>query len=134
MKLLTRNTDYAVRAIRYIAQAKGRIIAVGELCKKLNIARPFLRTILQMLHHAGILNASKGRNGGFTLDKDADAITILDIMCVFQGNEGFLHCRTAGKDCRNMPICPLRKRLKKIEKYLFAELSGITIESLLNEI
>jgi Rrf2 family nitric oxide-sensitive transcriptional repressor len=134
MKLLTRDADYAVRAICYIVQAKGRVVTVGELCEKLKIARPFLRTILQKLHHSGILNASKGRNGGFVLNRDAGAITILDIMCVFQGNEGFVQCRTAGKNCQNMPVCPLRKRLKKIEKDLFAALSGITVKSLLDEI
>ena len=134
MKLLTRNTDYAMRSIRYIAQNKGRVIAVGELCQKLKIARPFLRAILQKLHHSGILNAVQGRNGGFTLRKDAGEINLLGVMGVFQGNEGFVHCRTAGKDCQNIPVCPLRKRLKKIEKGLFTELSGITVKSLLDEI
>ena len=134
MNLLTRDTDYAMRAIRYIAQNKGRVIAAGELCRKLKIARPFLRTILQKLHHSGILSAVQGHNGGFTLHKEAGVITLLEVMCVFQGDQGFLHCRTAGKDCRNIPICPLRKRLKKIEKDLFAALSAITVKSLVNKI
>jgi len=134
MNLLTRDTDYAMRSIRYIAQHKGRVIAVGELCRELKIARPFLRAILQKLHHSGILKAVQGRNGGFALRKNADSITLLDVMCVFQGNEGFLHCRTSGKDCHNIPVCPLRKRLKEIEKDLFTALSAITVGSLLNKI
>jgi Rrf2 family protein len=134
MKLLTRNTDYAVRAICYLARNKERVVVVGELCKKLKIAQPFLRTILQKLHHVGILNASKGRNGGFMLNKGEGAITILDIMCVFQGSEGFVQCRTAGENCHNMPVCPLRKRLKNIERNIFVSLSRITVKSLLGEI
>ena len=35
MKLLTRNADYAMRAILYIAQNKGRLIAADELCRKI---------------------------------------------------------------------------------------------------
>lgn len=132
MKLLTRNSDYAIRSLRYIAKAGGRVVAVGELCEKLKIARPFLRVILQKLHHAGILIAAKGRNGGFTLAKEAARISVLDVMSVFQGNEGFLQCRTGRKDCRNMPVCPLRGKLKKLEKDLFAGLSAITVKSLLD--
>jgi len=134
MKLVTRNTDYGVRSICYIAKAKGRVVTVAELCQQLKIARPFLRVILQKLHHKAILNAAKGRKGGFTLNKKSSTISLLDIMCIFQGEEGFLHCRTLGKKCDNMPVCPLRRRLKKLETDFFAELSKITIKSLIDEI
>ena len=133
MKLLTRNTDYAMRAICYAAREKGKVIAVGEFCRKLKIARPFLRAILQKLHRAGILSAAKGRNGGFLLRREAGSISLLEVLWVFQGDKGFLQCRTAGKVCRNLPVCPLRKKLKVIEKHLFDSLAAITVKSLIDK-
>ncbi|MCX5702041.1 MAG: hypothetical protein NTW64_03570 [Candidatus Omnitrophica bacterium] len=43
MKLITRDTDYAIRALCYIAKNKNEIISVRELVTKLKIPRPFLR-------------------------------------------------------------------------------------------
>ena len=46
MKLITRNTDYALRAICYISK-RNNVVAVDELVKKLNVQRQFMRKILQ---------------------------------------------------------------------------------------
>ena len=59
MKLITRNTDYAIRALCYIAEQKQEVISADRLVKSLEIPRPFLRKILQTLTKAGLLNSSK---------------------------------------------------------------------------
>ena len=43
MKLITRDTDYAVRAIAHIALKKGGIVSAPELQNALRIPMPFLR-------------------------------------------------------------------------------------------
>ena len=65
MKLITRDTDYAVRALCFIGQRQKRLISASELVANLKIPRPFLRKILQTLNREGILNSYKGKGGGF---------------------------------------------------------------------
>ena len=55
MKLITRDTDYAIRALCFIARFKKKIVSVSELVKVLKIPRPFLRKILQTLNKKRIL-------------------------------------------------------------------------------
>lgn len=131
MKLITRDTDYAIRAICYIARQKQRIVTVAELVKELRIPYPFLRKILQTLNKRKILRSYKGRGGGFELSVVSNKIFLVDLMEVFQGTLTLNECFLKRLACPNIKICPLRKKLKNIESYVFKQLRSITVASLL---
>ena len=80
MKLITRDTDYALRAICFLASNKKGHFCVPKLVKKLGIPGPFLRKLLQVLHNKGILNSFKGKGGGFSLAKAPKDIFLVNIM------------------------------------------------------
>jgi len=127
VKLITRDTDYAVRALCFIARNNGDVVTVAELVKKLKIPRPFLRKILQILHKKRILNSYKGKTGGFILARTANDISLIDIMRVFQGELRLNECIFKGLKCPNIKSCPLNKKISRIEDFVMKELSGITI-------
>jgi len=131
MKLITRDTDYAIRAICYIARQKQRIVTVAELVKELRIPYPFLRKILQTLNKRKILRSYKGSGGGFELSVVSNKIFLVDLMEVFQGTLTLNECFLKRLACPNIKICPLRKKLKNIENYVFKQLRSITVASLL---
>lgn len=131
MKLITRDTDYAVRALRVIAQSKEKMISTGYLEEKLGVPRTFLRKILQLLQKAGILNSTKGNQGGFILARSAQKISLLDLVKVFQGDFCVSECVFLKKPCTQKSRCPLRSELKKIEDYALKRLGAVTLKSLL---
>ena len=67
MKLINRDTDYAVRALSYILRRKDKIVTAAELVRELDMPRPFLRKILQSLNKNGFLKSQRGKGGGFIL-------------------------------------------------------------------
>jgi Rrf2 family protein len=131
MKLITRDTDYALRAVCFIAKNKDKKICVSELTKELRIPRPFLRKILQVLNKRKILSSSKGVGGGFVLIKRPEDIYLLDLMEIFQGKLTLNECALNKMKCPNTDNCPLRKKIKNIEKYVVRELGAITLASFL---
>lgn len=131
MKLLTRDTDYAVRALCCIAGRKGEIVPVSELVEKLKIPGPFLRKLLQILNKKGILKSYKGKGGGFKLAAAPDRIFLIDLMEIFQGPVKLNECMFKKRICPSVRICPLKRKLNSIERYVLAELKFITIASLL---
>lgn len=131
MKLITRDTDYAIRAICYIAGQKQRVVTVAELVKELRIPYSFLRKILQTLNKRKILRSNKGRGGGFELSVVSNRIYLSDLMEIFQGTLTLNECFLKRLACPNIKICPLRKKLKNIENYVFKQLRSITAASLL---
>ena len=131
MKLITRNTDYGIRALCFMAGAKGRVVAVPELVKTLKIPRPFLRKILQALTKGGFVRSYKGIGGGFTLAKAPDKIYIVEVARTFQGSLSLNKCFLNKEACPNRKTCPLKRKIDRIEKNVITELGSITIGQLL---
>ena len=131
MKLLTRNTDYAVQALIYLAKNEGKVVSALELNQHLKLPRPFLRSLLQKLTKAGYIKSFKGKGGGFKLLKPCHGIQIIELIKIFQGKFEVVECLLKGKPCPNRLACRLRKELKDIADYVRSRLTQITISSLL---
>ena len=129
MKLITRNTDYALRAICYIAK-QGKVVTVTELVKVLGVPRPFMRKILQRLSKEKILKSYKGQSGGFKLKFLPEKIFIIQIMRIFQGPVGLSECFLKKDICPNKGKCVLRKKILLIENSVLSQLKQINIASL----
>ena len=133
MKLITRNTDYAVRALCCIAEQKQEIISADQLVKSLEMPRPFLRKILQTLNKKGLLNSSKGKGGGFTLAVSPGEITLTDVMKIFQGPVRLNECKFKKSNCPYITNCLLKNKIDEIEKEVIAKLKAITMASIIKK-
>jgi Rrf2 family protein len=131
MKLLTRDTDYAIRALRYIAKQKDETVSVSMLVNELKIPRPFLRKLLQILNKKGMLESHKGLGGGFQLKKSPSSIGLVDLIEIFQGPFSLNECSFKKEECPHTELCGLRKKIEVLEKYITKEMKTITLESLL---
>lgn len=131
MKLITRDSDYAIRALAFIASHEKRIVPVTELVKDLKIPRPFLRKILQTLNKDGVLISHKGRGGGFELAIPPQNIYVIDIIEIFQGPLKLNECFLSKKICPNVKKCTLKKKVDSIEEDVLKKLKGITVSSIL---
>ncbi len=131
LKLITRDTDYAIRALGCIAGTKGSSVAVSGLARKLNMPRSFLRKILQILNKKGILKSCKGRGGGFSLNMPANKISVLVLMEIFQGPFSLSEHIFKGRNCPNVRNCYFKKRLDALQKKTERELSSITIDKII---
>ncbi|MDD4955195.1 MAG: Rrf2 family transcriptional regulator [Candidatus Omnitrophica bacterium] len=127
MKLITRDTDYALRAVCFIAKKRNKKVCASELVEELKIPRSFMRKILQVLNREGILTSHKGIGGGFVLAKQPKDIYLTDLMEIFQGGVNLNECTLHKMKCPNVSVCPLRKKIKNIEKHVISELSVINL-------
>lgn len=134
MNLMTRDTDYAVRALVYMAHGKcGERFPVPQLVRGIGVPRPFLRKILQRLSREGIVRSNKGKGGGFTLTAASGDIRVADLVRIFQGEIDLSNCVLRKRACPNKATCLLRKKLKRLEGAVISEMRSITIASLLKK-
>jgi Rrf2 family protein len=77
--------DYAVRAALELAAADGGTIKREEIAQAQQIPIAFLQNILMELRHAEIVEAQRGRDGGFRLARPANAITVADVVRAVSG-------------------------------------------------
>ena len=130
MRFITRDTDYGLRALIYMAKLKGKTASVDEIAEKGRLPKVFLRRILQKLAEKKILNSYKGKTGGFSLLSGPESIRVTDVIQAFQGDIDLTNCLLKGRPCPNRSLCRLRKNIKGINKLVIRELNRITIESL----
>jgi Rrf2 family protein len=132
MKLITRDIDYAVRALIYMADnGNGGTVPVPELVDELGITRPFLRKIMQLLAKAGVTRSYKGNKGGFRLIKKPEDIYLIDLIEIFQGVFSLNECFLNKGICPNTSNCILRSKVDDIEEKVKKELKSIDLRSLI---
>ncbi len=82
---ITAKEDYAVRAALELAIADGGPLKREQISQAQAIPIAFLQNILMELRHAEIVEAQRGRDGGFRLARPASQITIADIVRAVSG-------------------------------------------------
>ncbi len=97
--LLTKKSEYALLSLVSIAKSS-EPKNVEVLAKELGISKSFLAKILQNLAKHDILNSFKGNNGGFTLKKSCDQLTILEITTIAEEKTpSVFECTTEKGSC-----------------------------------
>ncbi|MFH1037642.1 MAG: Rrf2 family transcriptional regulator [PVC group bacterium] len=134
MKLLTKNTDYAVRALICLAREKGRYVSSREIAEREKIPLSYLRRLLQDLAREGLVSSREGAGGGVRLAGDPGRIELIRLIGIFQGKLDLAECLFRNHVCPNRSRCPLRRQLKKIEENVLADLAGITIGGLVRDV
>jgi Rrf2 family transcriptional regulator, cysteine metabolism repressor len=133
MKLITKNTDYAIRALIYLAKSTGGFIASRQIAEANHIPLMFMRRILQNLTQADFVESREGVVGGVRLMKNPKKIKIIDIIKLYQKEVTLTDCLFRKNICGNIAHCPLRPQLKKIEGKLIQDLNKLYLSDLLGK-
>ena len=110
--MLSNSCKYGIRAVVYLASRHTRNnIGIREISGGLGLPSPFLAKILQQLAKHKILNSVKGPNGGFSLKKKPESITMLDIVKIIDGDNLFKNCLIHEGACNDVrksrKACPV---------------------------
>ncbi len=114
---LSRKSDYALRAIRYLSNLPaGHLGSINSISEAESIPREFLAKILKDLTRGGILVSFQGVTGGYRLAHKPREVNFLDVIEAIDGPVHLNLC-TEGRTCNcdQYDICPLRIFWKKQE-------------------
>lgn len=122
--IITRATEYAIRAILYMScQPAKEIIFKKDICKAQDITPAFLTKILQPLIKDGIVKSQRGVGGGFYLAKPPAEITLLDIIKSQEGPVYLNQCLIEKGSCEREIFCPTHGAWAEIREEFMATLS-----------
>jgi Rrf2 family protein len=77
--------DYALRAVIELAAAGDGPVKGERIAQAQEIPLKFLENILGDLRHAGIVRSQRGVEGGYWLARDADEISVADVVRAVEG-------------------------------------------------
>nr|WP_122012900.1 Rrf2 family transcriptional regulator [Maliibacterium massiliense] len=128
---ITRETDYAIRAIRALASDAGRIVKAADIAQQESIPVNFLFNILRKLKTAGIVDIRRGKYGGYQLLKSPSEITLRDMIELFEDGVHLNLCTIDPSLCQNARTCKVHEEFERIERQLLEELQRYSLAEIL---
>lgn len=106
---ITRQADYAVRAVLYLSQiGSDRRASTSQIAQEQQIPPSFLAKIVSQLSVAGLLQTSRGARGGVSLARPAAQISLLEVVEAIDGPILLNECVDGNGACNFGDDCPMR--------------------------
>ncbi|MFZ5881699.1 MAG: RrF2 family transcriptional regulator [Chloroflexota bacterium] len=129
---ITRQADYAVRAVLYLARlGQEERAATSQVAQEQHIPPSFLAKIISQLSIAGLLHTSRGARGGVTLARDPKDISLLEVVEAIDGPIMLNECVGDTGTCSFDQDCPLRPVWCDAQTELVARLKSTNFAQLL---
>ena len=125
------SVEYGMRAVLYLAE-KGSIRSSREVADEMSIPRDYLIQLAQLLRNAGIVHARPGKNGGYSLAKDASEISMLDIFNALQ-NDRLRAERKEAEDASDL-LQDITAACSAVEREMEEYMSSITLQNMIEHI
>lgn len=131
---ITRQADYAVRAVLYLARMNGnQRAATSQVAQEQHIPPSFLAKIISQLSIAGLLHTSRGARGGVTLARHPEEITLLEVIEAIDGPIMLNECVGDGSNCTFDDDCPLKPVWCEAQNELVTRLKGTNFAQLVEQ-
>ena len=136
MGMFSKSTEYAIRAVFYIAKSTqlGRKVGIKEIASNIESPEAFLGKILQELSKNGIIRSIKGPNGGFYLTEEEMNKKLIEVVKAIDGDNIFTGCGMGLQQCSEKYRCPLHNEFKAIRNDLTRMLNRITLSQFNDEL
>lgn len=130
---ITRQADYAVRAVTYLARlGADHRAATSLIAQEQQIPPSFLAKIVSQLSVAGLLNTSRGARGGVSLARSPEEISVLEVVEAIDGPIMLNECVVDNGACNFSTDCPIRPLWCDAQVELVNKLRNTTFAKILN--
>ncbi len=125
--MITRETDYALRAILYLAQQDpGITVSTADLSEVMGIPYRFLRKIVAKLVAAELIRSRRGKGGGLVMARAGETISLLDVVRATEPDAVRLNeCLDTPDRCTRSEFCSLNTVLGGIQQKFLKDLAGV---------
>ena len=128
---ITRQADYAIRAVLYLAQlGPNQRAATSTVAQEKRIPPSFLAKIISQLSIAGLLHTSRGARGGVSLAREPKEISLLDVVEAIDGPILLNECVGDASTCTFEEDCPLHDIWKDAQVQLVDRLRKTHFDTL----
>ena len=127
---ITRQADYAVRAVYYLSQlGENQRAATSQIADEQQIPPSFLAKIVSQLSVAGLLQTSRGARGGVSLARAPEKISLLEVVEAIDGPIYLNECVANDGACVFSDTCPMQSVWCDAQKDLVDRLQNTTFDT-----
>lgn len=124
---LDKFTDYALRVLMTLAVRAPARVPTSEIAALYDLSDHHLSKVATQLSREGFVASERGRNGGLTLARPADQISVGAVIRAMKRDDPVVECFGPDKSCLILPACGLRDPLAEAQEAFFATLDRYTL-------
>jgi Rrf2 family protein len=108
----------------------GAYAGAGKIATEIGAPQNYLGKILQTLATAGLVTSQKGLGGGFRLAREAQHISLFDVVDPLEHLSRWAGCILGRPECSEVEPCAIHNRWKKVRQAYLDMLTQTTIANL----
>lgn len=130
MMTISTRGRYASRIMVLLASdPELRPLTKYQIAEEEGITPAYVQQLMMALRLAGLVKSHRGREGGFSLARAPETITVADVLGAVEGEVMPAPCRSTGH-CGRAATCPTRPLWERAADLLDGLFAGITIADL----
>ena len=130
MLRITRLTDYGTVVLASLVTTRHKVVSAAEIAGHTNIALPTVSKLLKMLARAGLVESTRGANGGYRLARDPERISAADIIDALEGPVSITECSSDDSNCDYEHQCNTGNAWQRVNSAIRVALSEVTLMEL----
>jgi Rrf2 family protein len=129
--MLPKTAEYALRATVWLARSPDKKEAADQLAAAIRVPRRYLHKVLQDLVKAGLVRSQPGPGGGYSLDRDPEQMTLLEVINAVGPIERIRSCPLGL--ATHTSLCPLHLALDQAYATVEAAFARVTVAQVLRQ-
>ena len=128
---LTRQSDYAIRAMLHLARLPyGNIVQTKEIAAAEDIPRKYLPSIIRTLARSGLIRTLRGNQGGVMLARPPEEINLHEVVEAIEGPMALVQCLRGQEDCIHEKDCTVLPVWENVQQLMKNQLENTTFADL----
>ena len=132
MLRISKLADYTTLLLNHLAANPSKPISARDLAEKTYLQLPTVSKLLKAALHNQLVASTRGVDGGYTLSRSADSITLAQIVTAIEGSPSLTQCSTHASSCKQSNTCPLKSKWQHINDFFLTTLENISLADMQN--
>src|SRR5689334_11557955 len=130
--MFSQTVEYALRAVVWLAGHAGTPLTTQEIARATQVPPDYLSKVMQALGRGGLVQAQRGKHGGFCLTRPASTVTILEVVNTVDPLRR-LHSCPLGLTAHRDQLCSLHRRMDEAVRVIEESFGTTSIADLLTD-
>ena len=131
MLRISKLTDYGTVLLANLAANRDSVCSAADVADATGIAVPTVSKLLKSLGRSGLVNSTRGANGGYQLAKEPREISAADIIDALEGPVSITECSASDSQCEHEGVCSVGGAWQKVNVAIRRALDDVSLDDLL---
>lgn len=127
MLRISKMTDYAIMVMVELHAARGEVLNAQALAGRSHLELPTVSKVLKLLVKTGLVDSYRGVNGGYMLERNAQDISVAEIIAAIEGPIAMTECSVEEGLCSQEALCSLRGNWQRISVAVASAMEGVSL-------